>query len=59
MSVPMTFSDLKRRQMFQSDLIHYARTVWSITTKFGRITRAAGGVFLGGLSRPHRKGSGP
>ena len=63
MSVPMTLSDLERRdergQTFQEDLINNARTVSPRTTKFGMITRMGRGVFLGGQLRPYRKGAGP
>jgi len=42
-SVPMTLSDLERRDVgfiFQVDLLNNARTVWTRTTKFGRITHS-------------------
>jgi len=57
----MNLSDRERREArghFQADLLNDARTVWPRTTKFGRITHAGIGVFLGGQLRPYRKGAG-
>jgi len=55
----MTSSDLERRaaigQIFQSDLFHYARTVLSRATKFGRITREEGRISMD-QPRPCRNG---
>jgi len=59
-SVPMTLSDLERRnarsQNFQRDLLHYARTVWRRTTKFGSITLLEKGVFPGSATFPPQGG---
>jgi len=56
-SVSMTLSDLERLDVmghiFEMDLIHYACTIWSRMTKFGRITHQGRGVFSRGQSRPH------
>ena len=50
-SVPMILSGLKRRNargtILQTDLLNKASTVCLKTTKFGRVTRAWRGVFLG------------
>ena len=71
MSVPMTLSDLERRdargQIIQVDLLNNACSVSPRTTKFHRITRVGRGVYLEvsdaptvwglGLSAPNFGGS--
>ena len=64
MSVPMTLSDLERRDVrslifFQPDLLNNARTARSRTTKFGRITHVGRCVFLGVIYAPTARGRGP
>ena len=39
-SVPMTLSDIERRQTFPDDLHHHAPTVWSITNKFAVLQKS-------------------
>ena len=56
-SFPMTLSDLERQDarnqsFFQVDLLNKAGTVWSRTTKLGRITRVGEGRISRGLVRP-------
>ena len=60
-SVPMTLSDLERRDMrvnfFQADLLNNACTVWCRTAKIGRITyHMWGGMYI---HAPTEKGLGP
>ena len=51
-SVLMTLSDIERRDarghIFQADLLNNARTVWSITTKFG--SHMCGGAHFQGVN---------
>ena len=58
-SVPMTFSDLERRNPSKGQIVlNNGHIVWRRTTKFGRITHWGSSVFLGGQRCPYHKGRG-
>ena len=61
--VPMTLRDLEKwdakGHIFQAYLLSNARTVWSGTNKFGRITHVGNGCISRGSATPPLQGAGP